>query len=111
MERISKGFKVVVSNIPCMRNPYVNMLIWMGVTAAISFALTRIFGLWIGLALTFGVFILLNIWMRRRMLKGSGGMGPLGGSGGIKYRCIVCGHRFKGGECPRCGSKMKSAEF
>lgn len=107
---ISKGFKVVTSNILEMRNPYVNMLIWMGVTAAISFTLTRIFGLWIGLALTFGVFILLNIWMRKRMLKGvGGGIGPLGG--GIKYRCIVCGHRFKGGECPRCGSKMKSAEF
>ncbi len=91
-----------------MRNPYVNMLIWMGISAAISFLLTKIFGLWIGLALTFGIFILLNILMRRRMINGSG-MSSLGG--GVKYRCIVCGYRFKGGECPRCGSKMKSAEF
>ncbi|MEM2856934.1 MAG: hypothetical protein QW416_07530 [Candidatus Nitrosocaldaceae archaeon] len=91
-----------------MRNPYINMIIWMGISAAISFLLTKIFGLWIGLALTFGVFVLINIIMRRRMLSG-GGLGPIGG--GVKYRCIVCGHVFKGGECPRCGSKMRSAEF
>lgn len=83
------------------------MLIWMAISAAISFILIRVFGLIIGLALSFGIFILLNILMNRRMIgynRGSFGIG-------ITYRCINCGHRFKGGSCPRCGSKMKQAEF
>ena len=24
---------------------------------------------------------------------------------------LTCNHRFKGGDCPRCGSKMKRADF
>ena len=79
----------------------------MAISAAISFILIRVFGLIIGLALSFGIFILLNILMNRRMIgynRGSFGIG-------ITYRCINCGHRFKGGSCPRCGSKMKQAEF
>jgi len=91
-----------------LRNPYVNMIIWMAITAAISYFLTRMFGIWIGLALSFGIFILINIIIRRRMMQGNGMLGQIGG---IKYRCMVCGYRFKGGECPRCGSKMRSAEF
>jgi rubrerythrin len=46
---------------------------------------------------------------------GGGGFGSLfggsGGGGGINYVCIACGQRFKGGSCPRCGSKMKKADF
>ncbi len=91
-----------------MRNPYAKMFVWMIATAAISYVLTYYFGLLIGLALAFGVFILLNIMVRRRAI-GSGFGSSF--SMGVTYRCIVCGHRFKGGECPRCGSKMRSAEF
>ncbi len=91
-----------------MRNIYVNMLIWMAITAVISYFLTRIFGIWIGLALSFGIFILINILIRKRMMQGTSGIGQFGS---IKYRCMVCGYKFKGGECPRCGSKMRSAEF
>ncbi|MFN4336572.1 MAG: hypothetical protein ACK4FV_03185 [Candidatus Nitrosocaldus sp.] len=90
-----------------MRNYYVRMLIWMAISAAVSFILIRLFGLIIGLALSFAIFILLNILVNRRMLNyGRGSF-----SVGITYRCINCGHRFKGGSCPRCGSKMKQAEF
>jgi len=44
---------------------------------------------------------------------GGGGFGGLfgGSGGGINYVCLGCGHRFKGGTCPRCGSKMKRADF
>jgi rubrerythrin len=43
---------------------------------------------------------------------GAGGFGGmLGGGGGISYVCIACGHKYKGGSCPRCGSKMKRADF
>ncbi len=45
---------------------------------------------------------------------GTGGGGFFGfNQGGItvKYVCLVCNHRYKGAECPRCGSKMKRADF
>ncbi|MFQ5969729.1 MAG: hypothetical protein ACE5J2_04470 [Nitrososphaerales archaeon] len=91
-----------------MPNPYTKMIVWMVATAAVSIVLTYYFGFIIGLALAFGVFILLNIMVRRRALRsGFGGTFRLG----VTYRCIQCGHRFKGGACPRCGSKMRSAEF
>jgi rubrerythrin len=52
-------------------------------------------------------------------MRGSGGSGfGLGGgffgqgqNSGVKYVCLTCNHRFKGGSCPRCGSKMKRADF
>lgn len=91
-----------------MTNPYTKMIAWMVVTAAISLVLTYYFGLIIGLAIAFGIFILLNIIVRKRAL-GSGFRGTF--SWGVTYRCIACGHRFKGGTCPRCGSKMRRAEF
>ena len=39
------------------------------------------------------------------------GAGSGGGGGGVNYACLVCGQRFKSGTCPRCGSKMKRADF
>ena len=46
----------------------------------------------------------------------TGGFGGLfgaasGGGGGVNYVCLLCGQRFKSGTCPRCGSKMKRADF
>ena len=39
------------------------------------------------------------------------GMGSPSGSGGIRYVCLVCNNKHKGGNCPRCGSKMQRADF
>jgi rubrerythrin len=63
-----------------------------------------------------GVFLGMNYYMRRRtmrrMMGNSGGLGSMiDGGGGINYVCIACGHRFKGGTCPRCGSTMRKADF
>ena len=53
-------------------------------------------------------------------MRGSGssrfGLGDMFGQGqgqstGVRYVCLTCNHRFKGGNCPRCGSKMKRADF
>ena len=90
-----------------MNNYYLRMIMWMGVTAALSFILIRLFGLMIGLALSFGIFILMNVMVRKRALGTSLG----GGGSGLTFRCIVCDHRFRGGICPKCGSKMRKAEF
>ena len=52
-------------------------------------------------------------------MGGSGGSGfglgkGLFGQGqgtSIRYVCLTCNHRFKSGDCPRCGSKAKRADF
>jgi len=95
---------------------------WIMVSLAISLALTWLFGYLfnnplLGLIPAIGIFIFISYYMRKRAMArmgmgGGGGFGGmLGGSGGINYVCIACGHRFKGGACPRCGSKMRRVDF
>jgi hypothetical protein len=90
---------------------------WIMVSLAISLVLTYFLG-WIGIIPAIGIFILISYYMRRRAMArmgmGGGGFGGMlggGSGGGVNYICISCGHRFKGGACPRCGSKMKKADF
>ncbi|MCI0563585.1 MAG: hypothetical protein MN733_34360 [Nitrososphaera sp.] len=96
---------------------------WIMVSLAISLLLTWLFGMLfgsplLGLIPAIGIFIAISYYMRKRMMArmgmsgGGGGFGGmLGGGGGINFVCIACGHRFKGGACPRCGSKMRKADF
>ncbi|MDX1533379.1 MAG: hypothetical protein R3230_04145 [Nitrosopumilaceae archaeon] len=78
-----------------------------------------------GLGAALAIFIAFPLILRRRYMNrlrgygdsGSGtgggffGMNSNPGSGAVKYVCLVCNHRYKGGSCPRCGSKMKRADF
>jgi hypothetical protein len=95
---------------------------WILVSLAISLALTMLFGYLfnnplLGLIPAIGIFLFISYYMRKRAMArmgmgGGGGFGGmLGGGGGINYVCIACGHRFKGGACPRCGSKMRRVDF
>ena len=98
-------------------------MMWIGISLAISLALSFLLPFPLSLITIIGVFLVINYYMRRwqmrrmGMMGGStsgGGFGSLfggGGGGGVNYACIVCGQRFKGGACPRCGSKMKRADF
>jgi predicted RNA-binding Zn-ribbon protein involved in translation (DUF1610 family) len=74
---------------------------WIMVSLAISLLFTMWLGLW-GLIPAIAIFIGISYYMRRRMMARMGG---------LNYICIACGHRFKGGACPRCGSKMRRADF
>lgn len=98
---------------------------WILVSLAISLALTWLFGALfgnplLGLIPAIGIFLFISYYMRKRAMArmgmggGGGGFGGMlggGGGGGINYVCIACGHRFKGGACPRCGSKMRRVDF
>lgn len=75
-----------------------------------------------GLAAALAIFIAFPLFIRRRYMSkmrgygdsGSGGGGFFGsgqGGGPLKYVCLACQYRYKGGSCPRCGSKMKRADF
>ncbi|MFY3740067.1 MAG: hypothetical protein HMLIMOIP_000492 [Candidatus Nitrosomirales archaeon] len=96
-------------------NYYSRMIGMLLFSMAVSMALTWYFsglfgqyGLYIGLAASFAIFMFISIYMRKRSI---GGPTSMFGGGGINYICIACGHKFKGGACPRCGSKMRRAEF
>ena len=98
-----------------------NQIVWLGISLAISLAISMIVPFPTSLVAIIGVFILLNIFMRRIMMKragiggGSGrglfGYGGGGGAGGsdssLKYYCMNCGTQHSKASCPKCGSKMK----
>src|ERR671914_2626977 len=104
-----------------------NQMIWIGISIAISLTLSFLLPFPRSLIAIIGVFIAMSYYIRRRQMRrmgmmgssnnntgGGGGFGGLfggSGGGGINYACIACGQRFKGGSCPRCGSKMKRADF
>jgi len=90
---------------------------WIMISLAISLTLAILFPFYISIPLSIAIFIGISYYMRKRAMAkmgmfggGFGGGGMLGG-GGINYICISCGHKFKGGACPRCGSKMRRADF
>jgi len=78
---------------------------------------------YISIGAVMAIFILLPMIMRRRQMSnagnygggsgtGSGGFfGSQEGSSGVRYVCLVCNNKHKGGTCPRCGSKMQKADF
>jgi hypothetical protein len=93
-----------------------NQLVWLGISFGISLAISILLPFPISLAAIFGVFILLNMYMRRVMLKrinaisgGSMSSSMINTSNGssLKYYCMSCGTQHKEVACPKCGSKMK----
>lgn len=103
---------------------YRNYLIFLFASLAVSIGLQMILPFPYGLAAALAIFIILPLFIRRRYMSrvkgyggdsGGGGGGFFGlnqeGGGGVKYVCLTCNHRFKGAMCPRCGSKMKRADF
>ncbi|MCA9828257.1 MAG: hypothetical protein KC444_07715 [Nitrosopumilus sp.] len=103
--------------------------IFLGASLVFSIGLQIILGYlgvpwFISIGLVMAIFIILPMIMRRRQMSRMGnyggdsgtgggffGMGTQGGSGGVRYVCLVCNNKHKGGACPRCGSKMQRADF
>ncbi|WP_048097542.1 hypothetical protein [Candidatus Nitrosopumilus salaria] len=103
--------------------------IFLGASLVFSIGLQIILGYlgvpwFISIGLVMAIFIMLPMIMRRRQMSRMGnydgdsgtgggffGMGSQGGSGGVRYVCLVCSNKHKGGTCPRCGSKMQRADF
>jgi len=96
----------------------INQVIWMGISFGISIAISLLLPFPISLITIIGVFILLNFYMRNRMMKKMGiGFGRVGMSGSVssssmigstlRYYCMHCETEHKQAACPNCGSKMK----
>lgn len=104
-----------------LNNSYKNYLIFLFASLAVSIGLQMLLPFPYGLIAALAIFIMLPLFIRRRYMsrmKGYGGdtggggfFGMNEGGGSVKYVCLTCNHRFKGASCPRCGSKMKRADF
>jgi ribosomal protein L44E len=106
------------------RHFFANQLIVMAISFGISIVISIIIPFPISLAVIVGVFILLNFYMRNRMMRKMG-MGTAGrgifnsmsssGAGSsnssLKYYCMSCGTQHTRADCPNCGSRMKKVEF
>ncbi len=95
-------------------------LIFLVASLAISIGLQMVLPFPYGLGAALAIFIAFPLILRRRYMGSMRGVGRTsggffgfnqGGGTSVKYVCLVCSHRFKGGSCPRCGSKMKRADF
>ena len=105
-------------------------MLFLALTLAFSIGLQMLLGRLgvhpiISLGIIIGCFIAFPFILRRRYMsrmqgyggdsetRGGGffGMGSQEGSGKVKYICLVCNNKHKGGTCPRCGSKMQRADF
>ena len=106
------------------RQFFANQLIVMAISFGISIVISIIIPFPISLAVIVGVFILLNFYMRNRMMRkmgmGTGGRGifnsmssPGAGSSNssLKYYCMSCGTQHTQADCPNCGSRMKKVGF
>jgi uncharacterized membrane protein YesL len=95
-------------------------MIWIGISIGISLAISMLVPFPISLVTIIGVSILLNFYMRKRMMSrmgvGGGGVGMFGsmssmssmfGDSSLKYYCMSCGTKHRETACPKCGSKMK----
>ncbi len=97
----------------------INQLVWIGISFGISITITMLIPFPISLVVIVGTFLLLNVYLRRRMmarmgsLKASSIMGGMFsptaayGSSALKYFCMSCGTQHKQVECPKCGSKKR----
>ncbi|MGA7898178.1 MAG: hypothetical protein WA395_12075 [Nitrososphaeraceae archaeon] len=97
-----------------------NQLLWLGISLGISITISILLPFPISLVTIIGVFIVLNLYMRRRVMQRMGmeGYGKLGivdsevaQNSSLKYYCMSCGTQHKDIECPKCGSKMKKVGF
>lgn len=112
---------------------YKSYMVILFASLAVSIAIQLVLPFPIGLIVALGLFIVFPLILRRVYTKrlgggygGASGSGIKGGgffglgagsgnAGGgnttVRYVCLVCNNRYKGGSCPRCGSKMKRADF
>jgi len=92
----------------------INQVMWLGLSLGISLAISLVVPFPISLVVIIGVFILLNFYMRKRMMGRIGGglFGSMSssstfGDNSLKYYCMGCGTKHREAACPKCGSKMK----
>ena len=96
---------------------HINQLVWLGISFGISIVISMLIPFPISPVVIAGAFLLLNFYLRRRMMARMvnstsimGGMfSPTAAynNSPMKYYCMSCGTQHKQVACPKCGSKMR----
>jgi len=128
-KKLTKLYNLFQTNFTVLNPQLKKYYIFLGASLVFSIGLQIILGYlgvpwFISIGLVMAIFIALPMIMRRRQMSRMGnydgssgtgggffGIGSQGGSSGVRYVCLVCNHKHKGGICPRCGSKMQRADF
>ena len=91
-------------------------MLWIGISIGISLTISMLLPFPFSLVAIIGIFILLNFYMRKRMMnrmRGARGIGMFGSmssmfeNNSLNYYCMSCGTKHREAACPKCGSKMK----
>jgi hypothetical protein len=82
-------------------------LLWIGISLGVVFAILFYAPFPLSIPLAIAAFILLNFYLRKKVIKRMNTMfrNP------TSYSCINCETRHNETACPKCGSKMKRADF
>ena len=107
--------------IPYAMFNYKTYIIFLVASLVVSIGIQMVLPFPYGLGVALALFIAFPFFLRRRYMgkmRGTGGsMFGMGANSEyssnrpLKYVCLVCGNQHKASECPRCGSKMKRADF
>lgn len=93
----------------------VTQMMWIGISLAISLALSFILPFPISLVAMIGVFLFMTYVMRKRQMRRMGlarsGFSSFGTSKTVDYYCMNCGTKHNHASCPHCGSRLKKAGF
>ncbi|HJT49775.1 MAG TPA: hypothetical protein VJ729_16465 [Nitrososphaeraceae archaeon] len=94
----------------------ITQMLWIGISIGISLTISMLLPFPFSLVAIIGIFILLNFYMRKRMMnrmRGARGIGMFGSmssmfeDNSLNYYCMSCGTKHREAACPKCGSKMK----
>ena len=91
----------------------ITQMIWIGISIGISLTISMLVPFPFSLVAIIGIFILLNFYMRNRIMRRKGGVGMFGSmssmfeDNSLNYYCMTCGTKHRESACPNCGSKMK----
>jgi hypothetical protein len=96
---------------------FINQIVWIGISFSISIGISMLVPFPISLLAIVGTFLLLNFYLRKRMITRYGIIGgtvqgsmysPTATDGGsLRYYCMGCGVTHKQIACPKCGPNMK----
>ena len=87
-------------------------VIWIGISIGISLTISMLVPFPFSLVAIIGIFILLNFYMRKRMMSRMGGgrgigmfdsMSSMFEDSSLNYYCMTCGTKHRESACPKCG--------
>jgi hypothetical protein len=92
-------------------------LLWIGISLGVIYAIIFYTPFPLSIPLAVIAFIFLNFYLRKKVVKRMNTMfgntisSSNNSSFSLTYSCISCGTRHNETACPKCGSKMKKADF